>query len=346
MHVHKVDLFSFCCSVLLHPHSAMDDEDMVYGQYREAGVLMHRGFTLQQFADQCFSNAGDPAKGRQMPIHYGSVEHHFQTISSPLTTQLPQAAGAAYAYKLADEGKMVVCYFGDGAASEGDFHPALNMSTTLECPMIYFCRNNGYAISTPGKHTALFCCSINVVLVLLNFFFSIAVEDQYRGDGIVSRGPGYGMASLRVDGNDVFAVHEATKYARALAMKESRPVLIEAMTYRQGHHSTSDDSTRYREIDEIQDWQKNNDPVERLRLYMEDLDCWNEEMDKDCQKEMRKEVLKALSEAETKEKAPLSSLFEDVYYSKDGTLPQALAIQEKQMNDHIAKYPDHYHVGH
>ena len=162
--VRKVDhRFFFCSYVLLHPHSAMDDEDMVYGQYREAGVLMHRGFTLQQFADQCFSNAGDPAKGRQMPIHYGSVEHHFQTISSPLTTQLPQAAGAAYAYKLADEGKMVVCYFGDGAASEGDFHPALNMSTTLECPMIYFCRNNGYAISTPGMNTALFCCSTNNV---------------------------------------------------------------------------------------------------------------------------------------------------------------------------------------
>ena len=116
--------------------SAISDEDMVYGQYREAGVLMWRGFTLQQFADQCFSNNGDPAKGRQMPIHYGSVECNFQTISSPLTTQLPQAAGAAYAYKLAKEGKMVICYFGDGAASEGDFHPALNMSTTLECPMI------------------------------------------------------------------------------------------------------------------------------------------------------------------------------------------------------------------
>jgi 2-oxoisovalerate dehydrogenase E1 component alpha subunit len=300
---------------------AVDDDDMVYGQYREAGVLMWRGFTLQQFADQCFSNSGDPAKGRQMPIHYGSVEHNFQTISSPLTTQLPQAAGAAYAYKLAKNGKIVVCYFGDGAASEGDFHPALNMSTTLECPMIFFCRNNGYAISTP-------------------------VQDQYRGDGIVSRGPGYGMASLRIDGNDVFAVYEATKYARELAIRESRPVLIEAMTYRQGHHSTSDDSTRYRGIDEIQDWQKNNDPALRLKNYIKDLGCWNDELDVACQKDMRKQVLKALSEAETKEKAPASSVFEDVYYSEDGKLPQALALQEKQMNDHIAKYPDHYHLGH
>ena len=150
------------------------------------------------------------------------------------------------------------------------------------------------------------------------------------------------MASLRVDGNDVFAVYEATKFAREIAMKESRPVLIEAMTYRQGHHSTSDDSTRYREIDEIQDWQDNNDPVGRLRMYMEDLGCWDTAKDEECKKEMRKEVLKALSEAETKEKAPLSSLFEDVYKCGPEGLPQALAMQEKEMFDHIAKYPDHY----
>ena len=105
----------------------------------------------------------------------------------------------------------MACYFGEGAASEGDFHPALNFAATLECPVVFFCRNNGFAISTP-------------------------VEDQYRGDGIVSRGPGYGMASVRVDGNDIFAVHLATKRAREIAAAEHRPVLIEAMTYRQGHH--------------------------------------------------------------------------------------------------------------
>jgi 2-oxoisovalerate dehydrogenase E1 component alpha subunit len=116
------------------------------------------------------------------------------------------------------------------------------------------------------------------------------------------------------------------------------------MTYRQGHHSTSDDSTRYRELDEIQDWQKNNDPVVRLRNYMENLGCWDEDKEVEIVKAMRKEVLKALSEAENKEKAPLSSVFEDVY--KCDELPQALAMQEKEMNDHIAKYPDHYNVGH
>lgn len=86
-----------------------------------------------------------------MPVHYGSARLHFQTISSPLATQLPQAAGAAYACKMEQKGRITVCYFGDGAASEGDFHAALNMSATLKVPVVYVCRNNGFAISTPVK---------------------------------------------------------------------------------------------------------------------------------------------------------------------------------------------------
>lgn len=146
---------------------------------------MYRGFTLEQFAHQCFSTALDVGKGRQMPVHYGSRRLNFQTISSPLGTQLPQAAGAAYALKRDGKKNVVICYFGEGAASEGDFHCALNMSATLSCPVIFFCRNNGYAISTP-------------------------VKEQYKGDGIAARGVAYGIPTIRCDGNDVFAVHEAT----------------------------------------------------------------------------------------------------------------------------------------
>ena len=128
--------------------AALDASDMVFGQYREAGVLMWRGFTLDDFMNQCYSNELDPAKGRQMPIHYGSKELNFQTISSPLATQMPQASGAAYAYKMNGEDRCVICYFGEGAASEGDAHAAFNFAATLNCPVIFFCRNNGYAIST------------------------------------------------------------------------------------------------------------------------------------------------------------------------------------------------------
>jgi len=118
--------------------AALDAEDHVYGQYREAGVLLWRGFTLDDFMNQCYSNDSDPGKGRQMPVHYGSRALNFQTISSPLATQLPQAAGAAYALKRAGKKNVVMCYFGEGAASEGDFHAALNIAATTQSPVIFF----------------------------------------------------------------------------------------------------------------------------------------------------------------------------------------------------------------
>lgn len=107
-------------------------------QYREAGVLLYRGFTLDDFMSQCYSNEADLGKGRQMPVHYGSKKLNFQTISSPLATQIPQASGAAYALKRAGRKNCVMCYFGEGAASEGDFHAALNMAATMKCPVIFF----------------------------------------------------------------------------------------------------------------------------------------------------------------------------------------------------------------
>ncbi|VDM54036.1 unnamed protein product [Angiostrongylus costaricensis] len=190
--------------------AAVLDSDLVYGQYREVGVLMWRNFPLENIMNQCYGNWKDKGKGRQMPLHYGSVQHNF-------------AVGSAYAFKqIPNNGRIVVVYFGDGAASEGDAHAAFNFAGTLKCPIIFFCRNNGYAISTP-------------------------TSEQYGGDGIAGKGAGYGLHTIRVDGNDVFAVYNATKAARKLAV-ENKPVLIEAMTYRLGHHSTSDDSSFYRYV--------------------------------------------------------------------------------------------------
>lgn len=113
--------------------------------------------------------------------------------------------GSAYALK--GKNRVVICFFGDGGASEGDAHAAFNFAATLDCPVLLVCRNNGYAISTP-------------------------VDEQYKGDGIAARGPGYGINTIRVDGNDVLAVYNATKMAKEYALNESKPVLIEAMTYR------------------------------------------------------------------------------------------------------------------
>ncbi|KAJ8961604.1 hypothetical protein NQ314_005921 [Rhamnusium bicolor] len=284
--------------------AALNNDDVVYGQYREVGVLIWRGFTLQQFVDQCYGNKDDAGKGRQMPVHYGSKELNFITISSPLGTQMPQAVGSAYA--LRGKNNVVICYFGDGAASEGDAHAAFNFAATLDCPVILFCRNNGYAISTP-------------------------VEEQYRGDGIASRGPSYGIHTLRVDGNDVFAVYNATKKAKEVALSENKPVLIEALTYRVGDHSTSDDSSAYRSPEEVTLWATNDYPTNKLRYYMETRGLWSKEEEEKWAQQARKDVLTAFNAGEKKLKPKWTEMFDEVR-------------QQQEMVEHVKKYKDYYPV--
>jgi len=293
--------------------AALQDKDLVYGQYREAGVLLHRGYSLDQFMNQCYGNSQDGGKGKQMPVHYGDNNLSFVTISSPLATQMPQAAGSAYAFKRAQNGLVVICYFGEGAASEGDAHAAFNFAATLECPIIFFCRNNGYAISTP-------------------------VQDQYRGDGIAVRGPAYGMATIRVDGNDALAVYNATRAARDIALKENRPVLIEAMTYRIGHHSTSDDSSAYRSVDEVRYWDQKDHPINRFYNYIEKKGYWNATLDKEWKDDARKQVLTSFARAEKKLKPKWTEMFTEVY----DEMPEDLRRQKEEMEAHVKLYKDNY----
>uniref|UniRef100_A0A6B2L6F6 2-oxoisovalerate dehydrogenase subunit alpha n=1 Tax=Arcella intermedia TaxID=1963864 RepID=A0A6B2L6F6_9EUKA len=294
--------------------AALDMGDVVFAQYREVGVLMYRGFTVQNVVDQCYSNIRDLGKGRQMPIHYGSKELNYQTISSTLGTQIPNAAGAGYAMKMQGKPNCAVCYFGDGAASEGDFHAALNFAATLGSATIFICRNNKWAISTPTR-------------------------DQYRGDAIAGRGVAYGMHTIRVDGNDFFAIYNATKEARRIAVEEGRPVLIETMTYRVGHHSTSDDFTRYREQKEVSPWQKDN-PITRLRLWLENQGLWDNNKNDQLKKEARESVIAAMKEAEVLQKPKISDLFTDVY---DKETDQLRSDREK-LFQHLAKYPNQYPI--
>ncbi|KAH8887551.1 thiamine diphosphate-binding protein [Thozetella sp. PMI_491] len=298
--------------------SALTKEDVVFCQYREQGVFKQRGFQLSDFMNQLFANKKEPGQGRSMPVHYGSRELNMHTISSPLATQLPQASGAAYALKIqrmqdpAIPPRVTVAYFGEGAASEGDFHAALNLAATRSCPVVFICRNNGYAISTPTL-------------------------DQYRGDGIASRAMGYGIDTIRVDGNDFWAVREATKKARAMALEDGgKPVLLEAMTYRVSHHSTSDDSFAYRARVEVEDWKRRDNPIARLRKWMEAKGCWDENKEKEARESIRRDVLKAFSEAEKEMKPPIRAMFEDVY--EEMTLD--IKAQMKELRDQLERYPD------
>lgn len=190
------------------------------------------------------------------------------------------------------------------------------MAATRSCPVVFLCRNNGYAISTPTL-------------------------DQYRGDGIASRGLGYGIETIRVDGNDFWAVREATKRAKDLALQDGgKPVLIEAMTYRVSHHSTSDDSFAYRARVEVEDWKRRDNPIARLRKWMEGKGCWDEHQEKEARETIKRDILKAFAEAEREKKPPLRAMFEDIYEE----LTPALKQQMQELKTHLEKYPDEYDV--
>jgi 2-oxoisovalerate dehydrogenase E1 component alpha subunit len=292
--------------------AAFKQEDMVMGQYREQVALRFRGFTTEQFMNQLFSNVDDLGKGRQMPVHYGARNLNVMTISSPLATQIPQATGYAYGQKLAGNKACTLCYFGDGAASEGDFHAGLNMAAVLKSPVIFVVRNNGYAISTPSS-------------------------EQFASDGIAPRGVAYGIKTIRVDGNDILAVYAAALEARKIAVDLQQPVLIETMSYRLGAHSTSDDPSGYRSPEEEEKWRQ-KDPINRMKNWLIKQQWWDESRDKTLHKEFRTEILAELKLAEKRAKPPLEDLINDVYK----TPPKHLLEQYKSLENHIAKYPDSY----
>ena len=295
--------------------AALDDADMIMAQYREQGALAYRGFTYDEFMNQLFGNELDYGKGRQMPIHYGSRKLHYMTISSPLATQIPQATGYAYGQKLAGEGHCTIAFFGEGAASEGDFHAALNMASVHKVPVIFFCRNNGYAISTPAT-------------------------EQFAADGIAPRAFGYRMHVIRVDGNDILAVYRATQEARRIAVEQNEPVLIEAMTYRLAAHSSSDDPSGYRSRKEEEAWRE-KDPILRMQRWLLDREWWSEEEEKTLQESLRREVLETMKRAEKRPPPPLESLVTDVY----ADVTPALQRQLDALKTHIRKYPDAYPKG-
>lgn len=299
--------------------AAFSDEDLVFPQYREQGTLLWRGFTFQEFVDQCIGNIRDVGKGRQMPVHYGSKKLNYMTVSSPLATQIPQAAGAGYGYRISNQDKVAVTFFGDGAASEGDFHAALNFAATLRSQTMFLCRNNRYAISTP-------------------------IADQFIGDGIAVRGPPYGIYTLRVDGNDALAVYTAVRFARDYIIKEKKPALVEFMTYRMGDHSTSDHSVLYRGEEELESWRAKNNPINRLGLYLKKKGwrTFSEQEDAELRKTYRQEVIDALKKGREAEFHHTDELFTDVYDQPT----QNLIEQQKELNEHLQKFGDYYKAKH
>jgi len=274
-------------AAILGSAAALRKQDWLFPCYREFGAALWRGMSLSTYANNMFGNAKDSARGRQMPDHYTCREAHFGSVSSPIGTQITQAVGFAWAAKIRHDDLATLVYFGEGATSSAEFHNGLNFAGVFKTKTIFFCRNNGWAISVPA-------------------------ERQSASATFADKGIAYGIPSVRCDGNDIFAVLKVTRDAVARAAAGHGPTLIEALTYRLSGHSTSDDPKAYRK-DEVVDAWKKKDPLVRLKNHLVSRGAWSDARQAELEARIEAELKEVITVAEKVPPPPLESMVEDVY---------------------------------
>lgn len=286
---------------------ALEQGDMNFPTYRQAGLLIAGGYPMVEMMNQIYSNEADPLKGRQLPIMYSSKEYGFFSISGNLGTQYIQAVGWAMASAIKRDTKVAAAWIGDGSTAESDFHAALVFASTYRAPVVLNIVNNQWAIST---------------------FQGIA----RGGSGtFAARGHGFGIPALRVDGNDYLAVHAVAKWAVERARRNLGPTLVEYVTYRVGAHSSSDDPSAYRLKTESDSWPL-GDPVIRLKNHLIVKGLWSDDRHKQTEAEILDTVIGAQKEAEKHGtlhaggKPSTRDMFEGVYE----TMPQHLRRQRQK----------------
>jgi 2-oxoisovalerate dehydrogenase E1 component alpha subunit len=295
------------------PAMALAADDMVFPSYRQQGVLISRGYPLVEMINQIYSNRADKLKGRQLPIMYSSREHSFFTISGNLATQYPQAVGWAMASQIKGDTRIAATWIGEGSSAEGDFHAALTFAAVYNAPVIFNVVNNQWAISS---------------------FSGFAGAERTT---FAARAIGYGIAGIRVDGNDPLAVFAATRWAANRARANAGPTLIEHFTYRAEGHSTSDDPGAYRSAHEREEWPL-GDPIMRLKRHLVSLGEWSDEQHEAMDRELMDEVKAATKEAEKNGilghglHHPFHTMFEDVFEDLPWHLEEqaAQAIRERE----------------
>jgi pyruvate dehydrogenase E1 component alpha subunit/2-oxoisovalerate dehydrogenase E1 component alpha subunit len=266
---------------------ALQPEDWVFPALRESSIMLVRGFPLATYLAQVYGNAADLLKGRQMPSHMSGRQVNQVSWSSVICPQVPQAVGAAWAAKLKRDPVVTVGFVGDGATSEPDFHNAMNFAGVFKVPCVIVCQNNHWAISVPSAR-------------------------QTAAKTFAVKGRAYGVPSLRVDGNDVLAMYGAVCEAARRARSGDGPTFIEAVTYRIGAHSTSDDPTRYRSQEEVDAWMA-RDPLARLRKHLVRLGLIDDARDAALEQELNVEIAAAIAEVEHVGPPARETLFDDVY---------------------------------
>jgi 2-oxoisovalerate dehydrogenase E1 component alpha subunit len=273
---------------------ALQRDDMCFPSYRQQGILITRDYPIIEMMNQIYSNRGDKLKGRQLPIMYSAKDYGFFSVSGNLTTQYPQAVGWAMASASRGDTRISAVWCGDGSTAEGDFHSALTFAAVYNAPVIFQVVNNQWAISS---------------------FSGFAGSERTT---FAARAIGYGIAGLRVDGNDVLAVYAAMEWAANRARTNNGPTLIEYFTYRGEGHSTSDDPNAYRPAEEYAEWPL-GDPVDRLKAHLIVLGEWDEERHSTLATELSEEVKAIQKDAEKNGilghglHHPFETMFEDVF---------------------------------
>ncbi len=267
--------------------AALTGEDWLVPGYRQPGTFLFRGVTVKEIVAQCFGNAWDNTKGRQMPVHYSFKRVNMVSISSPIGTQVIQAAGVGMAMRRKGAQTVALTFIGDGGTSSNDFHAGMNFAAVDKAPVIIVCENNGWAISCP-------------------------ISKQSASETFAQKAVAYGMPGVRVDGNDLLAVYKATHEARERAVAGEGPTFLELVTYRMAGHSSSDDPTRYVPREELETYEK-LDPILRFTRYLEEKGLWDAAKDEAFRQEARDEVNAAIKENERVPRPELESLFSDVY---------------------------------
>ncbi|GIO17127.1 2-oxoisovalerate dehydrogenase subunit alpha [Oceanobacillus oncorhynchi subsp. incaldanensis] len=247
--------------------------------YRDLGLVLGFGMTAKELMLSAFAKAEDPnSGGRQMPGHFGQKKNRILTGSSPVTTQVPHAVGVALAAKMDKKDIATFVTLGEGSSNQGDFHEGLNFAGVHQLPVITMVENNKYAISVP-------------------------YDKQVASKTVSERASSYGMPGVTVDGNDPIAVYQTVKEARERAVKGEGPTLIEAVTYRFTAHSSDDDDSAYREMDEVKEAKKKDSIVTFAEKLKE-----KKIMDEAKEKEIHDKVNKLVNEAtEYAEEAPYAA---------------------------------------
>jgi pyruvate dehydrogenase E1 component alpha subunit/2-oxoisovalerate dehydrogenase E1 component alpha subunit len=284
--------------------AALQPDDWVFPALREGGIALYRGFPLRLYMCHNFGNRDDLLKGRQMPCHFADRSVHFVSWSSCIATQLPQAVGAAYAMRRKGDSRIAVACLGDGASSEGDFHVAMNFAGVWKAPVVFFCQNNQWAISVP-------------------------VSRQTASESIAVKAVAYGFRGVRVDGNDAVEVWRAVRDAAEAARAGKGPTMVEALTYRLGAHSSSDDPSRYRDETVTEEWRTRKDPIARLRATLETEGLWDDARETQWNAECAREIRSTLEEVESIPGPARETLFEDVY----AEMPPHLREQEARFRE-------------